>query len=147
MLEARTRTWPAPNPSPWSQPFWDAAKAGRLLIQHCKACGRHVFYPRLYCPHCLAPDLGWIEASGRGAIYSFTLVCSNAPSAFAAETPYVVAVIRLEEGVRLLSNVVGCEPDELRCEAAVEVVFERKDERFTLPKFRLVHRLGDEGAR
>ena len=78
------------------------------------------------------------NACGRGTVYSYTVVEANAPSAFAGDVPYVVAVIRLEEGVQMLSNVVGCELSQLRCDMPVEVTFERLNEEFTLPKFRPV---------
>jgi uncharacterized OB-fold protein len=115
---------PVPIVQPWAQPFWDAT--------------RQIHYPRIACPYCGADDLGWREASGRGTIYSYTVVESNAPSAFIGDMPYVVAVIRLAEGVQMLSNVVECEPGELRCDQPVEVVFGRMDDAFTLPKFRPV---------
>ena len=136
MDEANITPWPAPKPSAWSKAFWEGAKEGRLLIQICGACARRVFYPRLYCPSCLSPELGWMQASGRGTIYSYTIVRSNAPSAFAASVPYVVAVVRIEEGVQMLANIVGSDLDELRCDAPVEVVFEAKGD-WVLPQFRL----------
>lgn len=127
---------PAPVVNTWARPFWDAAKEERLVIQKCAACGEWVFYPRIACPHCAADRLEWVEASGRGRIYSYTVVENNAPSAFIADMPYVVAVIRLEEGVQLLSNIVGCDPHSVECDMPVEVCFEPLDEEFTLPKFR-----------
>lgn len=127
---------PRPVVQPWARPFWDATREGRLVLQYCATCRKHVHYPRIACPHCGGDRLEWRQASGRGAIYSFTVVVANAPSAFQADMPYVVAIVRLEEGVRMLSNVVGCDPAALRCEMPVEVVFERLDDEFTLPKFR-----------
>jgi len=129
---------PSPVVQPWAQPFWDAAKQQRLLLQHCQDCGQTIHYPRIECPVCASQRLDWRAASGRGTIYSFTVVHSNAPSAFVADLPYVVAVIRLEEGVQMLSNVVQCDPTQLQCDQAVEVVFEPLNETFTLPKFRPV---------
>lgn len=129
---------PVPVVQPWARPFWQAAREGRLDLQHCNACDRAIHYPRIACPHCGSDDLGWRTASGRGTIYSFTVVLANAPSAFIADLPYVVAVIRLAEGVQMLSNVVQCDPATLRCDQPVEVVFERLDDEFTLPKFRPV---------
>lgn len=129
---------PAPVVQPWALPYWQAAREGRLVLQHCNACDRPIHYPRIACPHCGGEDLGWKDASGRGTIYSFTVVQSNAPSAFIADMPYVVAVIRLDEGVQMLSNIVQCDPASLRCDQPVEVVFEALDEHFTLPKFRPV---------
>ena len=127
---------PLPVVAPWARPFWDAARENKLLLQQCNGCGKAIFYPRPSCPHCFSDDLGWQQASGRGTIYSYTVVESNAPSAFQADMPYVVAVIRLAEGVQMLSNVVGCEAGQLRCDMPVQVVFEKLNEEFTLPKFR-----------
>ncbi|MFO1293801.1 MAG: Zn-ribbon domain-containing OB-fold protein [Rubrivivax sp.] len=127
---------PLPVVQPWAQPFWDAAREHRLVLQHCQACSKPIFYPRAACPHCGSDRLGWQDASGKGKIYSFTTVLSNAPTPFIADMPYVVAVVELAEGVRMLSNIVQCDPRQLRCEQPVEVVFERLNDEFTLPKFR-----------
>ncbi|MBM5811415.1 MAG: Zn-ribbon domain-containing OB-fold protein [Gammaproteobacteria bacterium] len=127
---------PRPVVNAWSRPFWDAAREQKLLLQRCGDCRAWIFYPRIACPRCGSDQLGWQPASGRGTIYSFTVVRSNAPSAFAPLLPYVVAVIRLEEGVQMLSNVVDCNPDKLRCDQPVEVVFRPLDDEFTLPCFR-----------
>lgn len=129
---------PRPIVNPWAQPFWDGTREGRLMIQRCEECEKHVFYPRVACPACGSEQLGWVQAGGRGSVYSYTVVKSNAPSAFVADLPYVVAVIRLDEGVQLLSNLVEWSEDELRCDMPVEVVFEALDEDFVLPKFRPV---------
>lgn len=138
MAETSNPVKPAPVVQPWAQPFWDAAKEHRLILQYCRECDRAIHYPRVACPHCGAQELEWRPATGRGRVYSFTVVENNAPSAFLADMPYVVAVIDLEEGVRMLSNVVAADADELRCDMPVEVVFDDVDERFTLPKFRPV---------
>jgi uncharacterized OB-fold protein len=129
---------PVPVVNTWAQPFWDAARQERLIIQKCKACGEHIFYPRIACPHCSADDLEWVEVSGKGTVYSFTVVVANAPSAFQQDMPYVVAVIRLQEGVQMLSNIVGCDPHDVVCDMPVEVTFEKLNDEFTLPKFRPV---------
>ncbi len=127
---------PVPVVAAWARPFWDAAREHRLVLQQCGDCGKTIFYPRAFCPHCLSDNLGWRNACGRGTVYSYTVVEANAPSAFAGDVPYVVAVIRLEEGVQMLSNVVGCELSQLRCDMPVEVAFEKLDDEFTLPRFR-----------
>jgi uncharacterized OB-fold protein len=129
-------TKPVPVVQPWARPFWEAARARRLVLQHCRRCDRNIHYPRIACPHCGADDLDWKDASGRGTIYSFTIVQANAPSAFVAGMPYVVAVIRLAEGVSMLTNIVECDPETLVCDQPVEVVFERLNDEFTLPQFR-----------
>ena len=129
---------PLPSPSPWSRPFWEGCKKHELLIQHCKDCGANIFYPKLYCPSCLSPNIEWIKASGRGKIYTFTIVCNYAPTEFAQDVPYVVAVIRLEEGVQLMSNIVDCAPEQVKCDMEVEVVWDKVTDDFVLPKFKPV---------
>ena len=127
---------PLPTSSPWSRPFWEGCKRCELLIQHCKDCGANIFYPKLYCPNCLSPNIEWIKASGRGKVYTFTVVRNYPPTAFAQDVPYVVAVIRLEEEVQLMSNIVDCAPEQIKCDMEVEVVFEDVTDEVTLPKFR-----------
>jgi hypothetical protein len=129
---------PDPVVSTWARPFWEAAKEERLLIQKCEDCGEAIFYPRIACPHCGSEKVGWIEASGKGKVYTYTVVESNAPSAFIADMPFVLAVIELEEGVRLMSNIVDCDPYGIECEQQVEVAFEKRSEEFTVPVFRPV---------
>lgn len=129
---------PLPFPSPWSRPFWEGCRRHELLIQHCKDCGANIFYPKLFCSSCLSPNLEWIRSSGRGRIYTFTTVYSYAPTQFANDVPYVIAVIRLEEGVQLMSNIVDGALEQVKCDMEVEVVFDDVTEDFTLPKFRPV---------
>ncbi len=138
MMANETRPKPVPIVNPWARPFWDGANDGRLMIQRCDDCRQHIFYPRVACPHCFSERLAWVQASGRGTVYSYTVVCNNAPSAFAPDVPYVVAVIQLAEGVRMLSNIVQCDLDALCCDMQVEVTFERLNEEFALPGFRPV---------
>jgi uncharacterized OB-fold protein len=88
------------------------------------------------CPYCFSDNIEWVEASGKGTIYSFTVVESNAPSPFVPDMPFVIAVVILEEGVRMLSNIVDCDLAALECDQAVEVTFEKLNDEFTLPKFR-----------
>ncbi len=127
---------PLPVPDGDTKPFWDAAKEHRLMIQRCQDCQRTIFYPRSVCPHCMSDRIDWIQASGRGTIYSYTVV-HRSPSAFKEDVPYVVALIDLAEGVRMMSNVVECAPADVRIGAAVEVVFDDVTPEITLPKFRL----------
>jgi len=127
---------PLPVPDGDTKPYWDAAKEHRLMIQRCQDCQRAIFYPRSVCPHCMSDRLEWIQASGRGTIYSYTVV-HRSPAAFKDDVPYVVALIDLAEGVRMMSNVVACAPSDVRIGAAVEVVFDDVTPEITLPKFRL----------
>ncbi len=131
---------PLPTPIPDTQPFWDAARRHELLVPFCLDCQRHFFYPRRLCPHCLGERIEWRKASGRGRVYSFTVQYRAAHPAFAADVPFVSAVVELDEGVRLATNLVDVEPDpaKLRCDMPVEVVFDDVTPEVTLPKFRPV---------
>jgi len=131
---------PVPIVSPWAKPFWDAAREEKLILQKCKDCEKHVFYPRIACPHCFSEDVEWVEASGKGTVYSYTVVTNNAPSAFIQDMPFVIAIVKLQEGVQMLTNIVGCDPKQVQCDMPVEVTFERLDDEFTLPKFKPVHK-------
>lgn len=128
-------TKPLPVVNSWTKNFWDGTRDNKLMIQKCTNCGKHVFYPRMSCPFCFSQELDWVETSGKGRVYSYTVVRSNSPSAFLNDMPFVIAIVRLEEGVQMLTNIVGCEPEKVYCEMPVRVVFEKLDEDFTLPKF------------
>lgn len=127
---------PLPSASPWSRPFWQGCKRKELLIQQCKKCGSKIFYPKLFCPACLSPELDWIKASGKGKVYTYSTVHAYQPAAFANDVPYTIAVIRLEEGVQMMSRIVDCSPEDIKCDMDVEVVFQDINEEFTLPMFR-----------
>jgi uncharacterized OB-fold protein len=127
---------PVPIVNPWARPFWQAARQGRLIIQQCKDCKKFIFYPRIACIHCGSDKIEWVEASGKGTIYSYTVVETNAPSAFTKDVPYVIAIVRLEEGVQMLTNIIGCDPYQVKCDMPVQVTFEKLDDEFTLPKFK-----------
>lgn len=129
---------PTPVVNSWTKPFWEAARQEKFIIQQCADCQKYVFYPRICCPHCFSDHLDWVEPSGKGTIYSFSVVTNNAPSAFAQDMPYVVAIVRLDEGVQMLTNIVQCDLDKIHCDMRVEVVFEKLNDEFNLPKFRPV---------
>ena len=127
---------PLPHMGLESLIFWEGARNHELLIQKCLDCGRYRFYPRSICPSCLSYEVEWVKASGRGKIYSFT-VSYRAPSpGFKADVPYNIAIVELEEGVRLMSNIVGCDNDDLKIGMPVEVVFEPATPEVTIPKFK-----------
>ncbi len=112
---------PLPNPSPLTQPFWDAARDGHLVRQVCRACGKSFFSPQVACPGCLSEVWDWVPSSGRGEVYSRTVV-HRAPSA-GFEIPYVYAVIDLEEGWSMMANVIGCDTAEVAIGMPVTVTF------------------------
>jgi uncharacterized OB-fold protein len=125
-----------PTIEPESQPFWDGAKEGRLMIQRCEACGSAQHYPRPFCASCWSDRVHWEEASGRGTLYTFSTVYMNDLPPFAGRVPYVAAAIDLEEGPRIMSNIVGVDPAELRVGMPVKVDFEALNEDVTAPVFR-----------
>src|SRR5579863_6297462 len=132
-----------PKPLPFvteeSRPFWEGCRAGKLLLQFCDRCQQHQFYPRLYCMHCGAEQIRWVEASGRGIIYSYTIIHQNKAPEFVHETPYNVAVVQLEEGPRMMCNIVelGDMGDmELRIDLPVVVTFEAVSDTISLPRFK-----------
>jgi uncharacterized OB-fold protein len=125
---------PLPRPSPESVPFWEGAKAGRLMLPRCNRCGRFWFPPSQRCRHCLSADFEWRESAGKGRIYSFVVYHRTYHPAFETEVPYVVAIVELDEGPRLLTNIVGTPPDAVRCDQRVRAVFEDVDG-VAIPKF------------
>jgi uncharacterized OB-fold protein len=126
---------PLPRPSPESVPYWDAAAKHRLEIPRCNACGNYWFPPSASCPHCLSTDFAWTQVSGRGKVFSFVVFHRVYHPAWEGDVPYVVALIELEEGPRLLSNVVGIPVDQVRCEMPVKVVFDDVANGVAVPKF------------
>jgi len=114
--------------------WWEGVKAGTLLIQRCGGCGTLRHPPRPMCPRCLSLEWDTVEASGRGTVYSF--VVSHHPQVPAFDYPLAIALIELEEGTRLVSNVVDIDPADVHVGMPVEVVFEAVDDELTLPLFR-----------
>ena len=109
-----------PIPDAVSRPFWEGIADGLLRLQHCRQCDRHVFYPRAVCPHCSADDLCWVDARGSGRIHSFTVV-HRAPPDYRDDVPYVVALVELDEGVRMMTRVVDVDPSAVRVDMPVTV--------------------------
>lgn len=126
---------PLPHPSPATQPFWDAAKEDRLIMPRCAACGAYQFPPTTACNACGAERMEWVDVSGRGSVFSFVVFHRVYHPAFADKVPYVVAVIALDEGPRIISGVVGIPPSEVACDMPVRVVFEDVRDGVKLPKF------------
>lgn len=127
---------PRPTPTAETRAYWNGAREGRLFVQRCVDCGRHQFYPRPFCTACLSERVDWVEAAGSGCVVTFTICRIAAHPALTA--PYAVALIELDEGVRLLANLVHCPLDAIHCGARVQVRFERLDDEITLPQFTLV---------
>ena len=129
---------PLPVVDAESKPFWDGAKAHKLVIQQCGGCKQFIFYPRAVCPHCSGDTLQWSDVSGEGTIYSFTVARRGAGPAFKDDAPYVIALIDLKEGARMMSNIVTGDVDSVKIGQSVKVVFEDVTDEITLPKFQVV---------
>ena len=133
---ARSRPKPLPVVTEESRPFWDGCREGKLLLQYCDACQHYQFYPRLYCMRCAAKEVRWLEVSGRGVIYSYTVIRQNKSPEFVDDVPYNLAIIQLEEGPRMMSNIVDIDLDDLRVDLPVAVVFDPVSDTISLPRFR-----------
>ena len=127
---------PLPRPYQDTAAYWEAAREHRFIIQKCNNCGEFQFYPRGVCSHCLSSDLAWQDASGRGEVYSFSINYRAPHPGFADKTPFVLALVTLAEGPRMMTNIVDCDPDTVQIGMAVTVTFDDVTEEITLPKFR-----------
>jgi uncharacterized protein len=125
-----------PTPEGDTQPFWDAAADGRLLLRHCNGCGATHFYPRPFCPECWGEDVEWTEASGRATLYTWSVVHGNDLPPWPERVPYVAAVVELSEGPRMMTNIVDCAVDDLRIGMDLDVTFEQRTADITVPLFR-----------
>ncbi len=129
---------PLPDSSPWSKPFWEAARNNKLVVQKCEDCSALHMYPKRLCPACLSENLGWVESAGTGELYTYTVQVAGPPSGFEDMVPYVIAVIRLDEGVQMMSNIVGPSADAAQCGDRVTVGFQTLEGTDTvLPVFTL----------
>ena len=129
---------PLPSPiTPEAQPYWDGLKENKLMLPKCDDCGKPFFYPRVLCPNCHSRNISWMQASGRGKLYSFQIAYRSLNRAFKVKLPCVMAMIELEEGPRVMSNLINIEPDPtvVKCDMPVEVVFEKQNDDITLALF------------
>jgi uncharacterized OB-fold protein len=124
---------PLPTPTDEDREFWRRASQHRLVLPRCRQCGNVWFPPYAHCPACFSPDIDWQPASGRGEVFAFTVFHRAYLGGFAADVPYHVALIRLEEGPMLYGNVVG---GQIRVGLGVEVFFDDVAEGVSLPRFR-----------
>jgi hypothetical protein len=130
-------TRPLPVATPETREFWDGARRHELRIQRCGACGRAYFFPRPFCPHCSSRDVEWFTASGRGRLHTY--VINHRPAfGFQHAAPYVIAIVELEEGPRMMTNIVGVEPspERLPIDLPLEIVWQQESDDVTLPLFR-----------
>lgn len=124
-----------PQPDHASRHYWQSAAEGRLVLQRCSGCGEYQFYPRALCASC-AGETEWVEASGRGTLHTYTVIRQNRSRAFAGLSPYVVGIVELEEGVRMMSNIVDCDLDALEIGMPLEVVILKATDDVGLPFWR-----------
>lgn len=127
---------PLPRIDEESKGFWEACQRHELYIQRCRACDSARYYPRALCPQCLSDDTEWVLSSGKGTVYTYTVTRQNQAPGFRDALPYVLAYVELDEGVRMLTNIVECDPDAVRIGMAVEVVFDDVTPEASLPKFK-----------
>jgi|688.fasta_scaffold920028_1 uncharacterized OB-fold protein len=120
-----------------TRPFWLAAKEGKLVVQHCISCNKNQFFPRPFCLHCMSSELEWIQSNGTGTIYTFTINRRGSDPYMNARVPYAVAMIELDEGVRLMANIVDSVLEQIQIGGRVHVTFEALTEHISLPQFRL----------
>ena len=125
---------PLPRPTRVSAPHWEGCRSGELRVQRCRACGAYVFVPAPVCTSCFAGDLEWVASSGCGTVYSYTVV--HRPQRPEFEVPYAVAIVELDEGWHMLTNLVDCDFDAIEVGMPVEVSFREMSEEITLPMFR-----------
>lgn len=129
-----------PVPNEETQPYWDSLKQHKMKLPQCKSCKQFHMYPRSHCPNCFSWDIEWREASGKGTLYTYAIQHRAQGPGFQDEVPYITAIVQLDEGPRLLTNLVGVEPDPAKviCDSPVEIVYDDVTDAITLAKFRLV---------
>ena len=133
--EPRPYRKPLPTLHPEIEPFFKGGLRQELMIKRCADCGIFQHYPRIICGNCLSKNTVWIRATGRGSVYSYSIIHQNLAPGWREEVPYVLALVDLEEGVRLMTNIVECEPTDVSIGMPVEVTWERVEE-IAIPKFR-----------
>lgn len=128
---------PRPIPTPTSQPYWDGLADDRLLVQQCRDCMAWVFYPRSRCTSCLSDHLEWKELSGRGTIFTFTVTAQPTVRMFSDEMPQLIAIVELDEGIRMTTTIASDDPSSLRVGAPVLPFFDHGPDGKTLLRFRI----------
>ena len=127
---------PLPTISGETKPYWDHCRRGQLLVQKCDSCGEYQFYPRGICANCWSNDIQWITSSGKGTVWTFAVTYQNGTPGFAEDVPYVLALVELEEGVRMFTNIVECDPRSVTIGMPVEVTFVQATNQISVPYFK-----------
>ncbi len=136
MAQEKKYAKPLPHLDEENRPWWEALKRHELYLQKCRDCGAIRYYPRAQCPECLSPRTEWVRASGRGKVYTFTTTWQNQAAGFRDSLPYVMAYVELDEGPKMLTNIIDCGPEQVKIGMPVEVVYEDVTAEVTLAKFR-----------
>lgn len=126
---------PLPEITRHNRGYFEGTRQGELRLQRCSQCGRYRFPPSTHCPECLSEAFTWQPSSGRGRLWSWIVMHQRYFKAFAADLPYICALVQLEEGPLMMSTVVGAAKEELRCDLPLRVVFEEATEEISIPKF------------
>ena len=134
MMEPQPPGIPVPRPSAAATPYWDACRRGELVYQRCDDCGTIALRPTTVCGNCLGRSLSWAPSAGLGTLYSWTVVWRPQHPSF--PVPYAPAIVELDEGFRMMSSIIGCEPEDLTADMAVAVAFHPASDDITLPYFR-----------
>jgi|SRR5690625_1581414 len=119
-----------------TRPFWKGTLEEKLIIQHCYHCNQYQFYPRVICRNCME-DVDWVQVSGEGTIYSFTIIEKAFNKYFSEKTPYIVALIDLKEGPRIMSNIINTDINQVKIDLPVKAVFNEKYGEYKLLQFQM----------
>ena len=126
---------PSPLPNADTKPFWEACNRESMIYQQCQSCHYHQFYPRRICKQCGSDNLVWVTATSRGTVYSFTVQYRAPTPAFREDVPYVIALIDLDDGIRMMMNIKNCNPEDVHIGMPVRIIFEeRGEERQKIPQ-------------
>ena len=138
MASAYDKPLPVPFHEELSKPFWEGTKKHKIMMPICKTCSIIFFYPREACPNCTSMDLDWTEVSGKGKVYSYTRVRQAVHPSFQSEHGHIYAIIEIDEGPKLPSNIVGCAPEDVFIGMEVSAIFEDMNDDYTLLKFQVI---------
>ncbi len=127
---------PLPHIDEESRPWWEAAQRHELYIQKCRDCGDLRFHPRALCTSCMSARTEWVRCKGTGKIYTFTVTNQNQAGGFRDSLPYIMAWVEVDEGLKMLTNIVDCPPEQVKIGMPVEAVFDDVTPEVTLVKFR-----------
>ncbi len=135
MTESSRANLPKPLIDEESKGFWEACEREELFVQQCADCELRRYYPRALCPECMSDEARWVRCSGKGTVYTFTVVYQNQAPGFRERLPYVLAYVELAEGIRMLTNIDDCDPQDVRIGMSVEVVFRDAGDGIKIPLF------------